>query len=380
MLKLALSSLSSLFIALAGILGIGLLITLHEFGHFIFCKVFGVKTPSFSIGLGPRLLSKKIGDTVFTLSAIPMGGYVEIAGSAEVGQGDQKEAFVNDASSFSSKPYWQKIIIMLGGIGFNLLFAYLVFVGLFCAGLPKTNLLTPFTTQPVIAAFAEETSPARDAGLAVGDRIVSLQGEALNNNMLTLLKTISTRPNETIILGIERAGNYLEIPVTIGAQTVNAKTFGLLGVQFVQDEPNTLSTWQSFLKGITLTNTWIKETVNAYLNLLRGRNLNEVAGPLSIFSESIKGAGQGLKIFLVLLAIISINLAILNLIPLPIFDGGQATIVTLEAILRRTIPYAIKEGIFMVSWVLIIALLIFTSVKDVARMVDWTAIKTFLHL
>ena len=119
-----LSLAQSLFFIIIGIMGIGFLIGFHEFGHFIFCKIFHIRTPSFSIGMGPRIFKKKIGETEFALSLLPLGGYVEIAGAAEVGQGEQKEAYSTDQNSFASKPYYQKMLVMAGGIVFNLMFAY----------------------------------------------------------------------------------------------------------------------------------------------------------------------------------------------------------------------------------------------------------------
>ena len=132
-----------LMLGITGIIGIAFLIFIHECGHFIMCKIFGVRTPSFSIGFGPKLLTKKIGDTEFSISAIPFGGYVEIAGNAEIGQGDQKEAFARDEGSFAVRPFYQKFCIMIGGILFNLLFAYLVLIFVFAAGLPKSEFLVP---------------------------------------------------------------------------------------------------------------------------------------------------------------------------------------------------------------------------------------------
>ena len=127
-----------LFFILLGILGMGFLIGFHELGHFLFAKLFKIRIPSFSLGFGPRLLTKKIGETEFCLSAIPFGGYVEIAGAAEVGQGDQKEAFATDEGSFAAKPFYQKLCVMLGGIVFNLAFAYFTMTLLFMTGIPKT--------------------------------------------------------------------------------------------------------------------------------------------------------------------------------------------------------------------------------------------------
>ncbi len=130
MLKL-IALLPKLFFLFEGIIGLGFIIAFHELGHFLFCKAFNIRVPSFSIGFGPKLFSKKIGGTEFSLSAIPLGGYVEIAGSAEVGQGEQKEAHANDEGSFARKPYYQKLLVMLGGIAFNILFAYVVLSLLF---------------------------------------------------------------------------------------------------------------------------------------------------------------------------------------------------------------------------------------------------------
>ena len=106
------------------IIGFGLLITVHEFGHFFFCKLFGIYTPSFSIGMGPKILEKKIGTTNFKISALPIGGYVEIAGLAETGQGEQQHAQQEGENSFKNKPYWQKALVICGGVIFNLFLAY----------------------------------------------------------------------------------------------------------------------------------------------------------------------------------------------------------------------------------------------------------------
>src|SRR5205814_3300033 len=173
--------LQNIIFILIGLLGMGFLIGFHEFGHFLFAKMFKIRTPSFSIGFGPKLVSKKIGDTEFSLSAIPLGGYVEIAGAAEIGQGEQKEALAVDEGSFATKPYYQKLCVMIGGILFNLAFAYITMILLFVTGIPKT----PLIQKPIIAAITQESS-AEKYGLAIGDRIVAINDEVINNNIQTL--------------------------------------------------------------------------------------------------------------------------------------------------------------------------------------------------
>jgi len=190
-----------LLISFVGIIGLSFLIGLHELGHFLFCKLFRVHTPSFSIGFGPHLISKKIGDTEFSLSAIPIGGYVEIAGIAEVGQGKQKEAHRYDKYSFATKPYYQKLLIMSGGIIFNVLFTYFVLCLLFALGLPKTEMLYPINAKSVIEMVAKG-SAAEKAGLQTGDRILKINQIDIqeNENVENLIKEIQAHPKQTVHL------------------------------------------------------------------------------------------------------------------------------------------------------------------------------------
>ena len=171
------------FLLLLGLIGINFLVGFHELGHFLFCKLFNIRTPTFSIGFGPIFASKKIGDTTFALSAIPLGGYVEIAGAAEVGQGEQKDAHARDKGSFAIKPYCQKLLVLFGGILFNFIFAYSALIFLFLVGLPKTEFLYPRNAKPIIHEIKED-SAAQRAGFAIGDRIISINGQNIGENGL----------------------------------------------------------------------------------------------------------------------------------------------------------------------------------------------------
>ena len=157
---------------LLAILGIGFLIVFHEFGHFLFAKLFNVLVPSFSIGFGPRIIEKKIGETTFAISAIPLGGYVEVAGNPEVGQGEQKEAHISGDRSFNSKPYWQKLLIMAAGILFNIFFAYAALTFLFTQGAPCIGSWCE--NKAALIGVVNPKSPAEKAGLPAGDKIVSV--------------------------------------------------------------------------------------------------------------------------------------------------------------------------------------------------------------
>jgi regulator of sigma E protease len=358
---------NSAFFIILGILGLGFLIGFHEFGHFLFCKIFRIKTPSFSIGMGPKIFSKKIGDTVFSLSAIPLGGYVEIAGLEEVAQGEQKESKRSDDLSFNQKPYYQKLLVLTGGIVFNLIFAYIAFIGLYMTGIPKVAFLFP-EEQPVIVK--KPSMEAELAGLQAGDKIKkliytdcdNLKTEEINNfpEFQTILQNLK---NKDVTLLVDRKNEQKDIKINVS----NEGTIGF--------EPDfsdiKIAPSQSFFKsiksGIHAANLTIVKTFSAFKSLFSGKNLKGLGGPLLIISETINSAKKGFKVFLVLLALISVNLAVLNLIPLPILDGGQILFTTIETVIRRQLSDKVKNAIQIACWILIVGLMLLLTVWDIRR-------------
>lgn len=359
--------LKSILLLIVGIFGIGFLIGFHELGHWAFCKLFGVSTPSFSIGMGPRIFEKKIGDTVFALSVIPLGGYVEIAGAEEIGQGDQKQATRKDKYSFTVKPYWQKMLILGGGILFNMIFAYLAFILVFALGAPKSPILYPMNATTKIQSFLQQ-SAAKKQGLKEGDTITALNNKPIGKELEQFIESIQKMPNKRVTLTITRNEKELRIPVTIGSLALNGVSKGSLGIIFDMRAIPRTGFIQAVKQGIEATNLCIKKTWVALKSIFQERNMQQVGGPLMVISQTIQGAGKGFKIFLMLLAFISVNLAVLNMLPVPIMDGGQALFYTIEAIVRRPLPTNIKLIIHYICWIGIMALVLFLSYKDILRM------------
>lgn len=354
----------NIFLILTGLIGINFLVGFHELGHFLFCKLFSIRTPTFSIGFGPFLSSKKIGDTTFALSAIPLGGYVEIAGLAEVGQGEQKESRARDKGSFAAKPYWQKLLVMLGGIIFNLIFAYAAFIFLFLKGLPKIEFLYPRNAKPIIHEI-KENSAAQKAGLIVGDHILAINGQIINDNGLTAYNAISALPGTQTSIIIERGGQEQEIPVTIDSKEAGDKKIGNLGVVFEITGTQSLGLWDAIKEGISLTNIYIRATALAFKQIFSKCDVSKMGGPVKIISETVKAAGHSFGFFIFFLAIMSINLAIFNLIPLPILDGGQIVFYTIEAIIGRPLSTKVREYIHIGSWLFVLGLIIYLSTQDI---------------
>jgi regulator of sigma E protease len=365
----------SLFSILLGILGIGFLIGFHELGHFLFAKLFKVRVPSFSLGFGPRLFTKKIGETDFCLSAIPFGGYVELAGAAEVGQGEQKDAFATDEGSFAIKPFYQKLFVMLGGILFNFIFAYFAMILLFMTGIPKT----PHISQPVISGIHQKSAAER-GGLHIGDRIISINEQPIGRNIQEIQKIIQPLAHKQATVVIERDGEQLTKTIIIGKNETEVEPIGVLGVEFDYLPTPAHSFKDALMLGITTCNKWIKDTVNGFLQLRK--NIGQVGGPVMIIAMTTKSSTQGWQLYLLLLALISINLAVLNLIPLPILDGGQILFYSIEALIGRPIPHKIREYIHIATAIMFIILFIYLTINDISRLASTyiAALRNFLNL
>lgn len=354
-------TLQPIFSILLGILGIGFLIGFHELGHFLFAKLFKIRVPSFSLGFGPRIVTKKIGETEFCLSAIPFGGYVELAGAAEVGQGEQKDAFATDEGSFAVKPFYQKVCVMLGGILFNFAFAYFAMILLFMTGIPKT----PHISQPVIAVVHQQ-SAAGNGGLHTGDRIISINEQPIGRNVQEIQKIIQPLALKKVTVVIERNGTQLTKTILISSKETEAGAVGVLGVEFDYLPTPPHSFKDAFALGVATCNKWIKETINGFLQLRR--HIDQVGGPIMIIAMTTKSSTQGWQLYFLLLALISINLAVLNLIPLPILDGGQILFYSIEALIGRPIPHKIREYIHIGTAILFMILFAYLTINDISRL------------
>lgn len=368
------SLLKTLSVGFIGIAGLGFLIGFHELGHFLFCKLFDIHTPSFSIGFGPSLFSKKIGQTVFSLSLIPLGGYVEIAGLAEIGQGEQAHAKQAGISSFNSKPYYQKLLVMLGGILFNLFFAYIAFIIVFFTGIPKTHLISANTPIPVILKISEG-SAAEKAGLLPYDKIVQIEAIKINESVEPIKTILAQSQGEPLSLVVERKNEHISLSLTPDKTIIQGKETWIMGATYDVETPIIKSFSDAFYRGINETHRWITQTIQGFCACKKLGAIKEMAGPVMILSMMMKAAAESFSLFTVLLAVISINLAILNLIPLPILDGGQLLFCTIEALIRRPLPEKARLLIHMSTWGLFLLLFAFLTYQDITRI--WIPIKTY---
>lgn len=349
-----------------GFLGISFLVGIHELGHFFCCKLFGVYTPSFSLGFGPRIYTKKIGDTEFSLSALPLGGYVEIAGMEEVGQGEQEHSKDRSHSSFANKPYYQKMIIILGGITVNMAFAWIALTLLFTLkGIPAHQAFASEIATNRIESIIPD-SPAAQAGLKEGQTIVSIDKKQFIKGS-GLVEYLRSKAGETVTIELQEADST-STPTEVQATINTDASKPPLGVKFALASSQPLSLAHASSMSTKTIYGWITSTFRSLTNMFTTRTTSGLGGPIAVIHSITKSADNGLTFFLVALCFISVGIACLNLVPLPIFDGGQALFYTIEAITGKSFNN-LRLWIHYISWVAVVGLILLLTWRDVLRII-----------
>jgi regulator of sigma E protease len=317
---------------------LGIVILIHEFGHFTMCKLFDINTPTFSIGFGPALLQKRIGGTTFQIALLPLGGYVSM-----------------NAHQLQEAPYWQKMIITLAGIFNNFLLALILLILLFYRNRIRF--------KPTIKKIVRD-SPATHAGLQVDDYITHIDGTSINNNADILLHTIQINPYKTIVFTIEREGKPYEIPIQIGTHMVAGKAVGYLGIILEKDFTQTSSLVNVIHQATNAT--WNMMRISFYLitTFFKPASRQTFTGPIGIVSLTSQSLQQGFNVMLFFVASISIELGVFNVLPIPLLDGGQAFYYTLEALLGHALTSHDLTIIYFIYLMLLVAFALYLNRKN----------------
>ncbi len=338
---------------------LGVLIFVHELGHFLVAKRAGVSVLKFSLGFGPRIAGFSRGGTEYLLSAIPLGGYVKMLGE------DPKEEVTDRERSFSAKPVGWRSLIILAGPGFNFLLAVVIFWVVFMIGVPT------LTTKvgDVMQGF-----PAHDAGLLRGDRIVAIDGRPLEK-WEELAAQIHKSPGRPVRLTVERAGQRFDL-VVAPKPTKQKNLFGeeqeigLLGIapaeEFLTERTNPITAF-----GIAVYKTYdlSRLILLTFVKLIQGVvPARTLGGPLLVAQMAGEQARLGVLNLLFFTALLSINLAILNLLPIPILDGGHLLFSLIEAVRGKPVSLKKREVAQQVGLVLLVALMIFAFYNDIFRL------------
>lgn len=421
---------------------LGVMVLVHEWGHFIVAKACGVRVDIFSIGFGPRLCGIKRGDTDYRISGIPLGGYVKMAGD------NPMEDRKGDPDEFLSKPRWQRVLIALAGPAMNIILSVALVSGIYMRGSKQPAYLD----RPMVLAGVLHDSPAQKAGLAPGDHITKVNGFSDPTWERAQLELMSTLPGHALSLVADRDGKQLSFSVTASASVEDvfgypedhlliasvvpgtpADRSGLKagdvvlkvngtplvnGAEFppivdrVHGQPMDLeiqrgdrtmhveiraeqanagsgvSRWQigvlrtgelverrlsfgpAIVESIGMNALMGRQIVYVVVELFRGNmSLKQLEGPLGIARESGRAAREGVVELLSLMAMIGVNLAILNLLPIPPLDGGHILLLFIEGTIRRDLSVRVKERFVTVSMVFLLLVFAIVMYNDVLRLI-----------
>ena len=347
------------------IIVLGVLIFVHEFGHFITAKLFKVKVLKFSLGFGNPIISRTHGETQYLLSALPLGGYVKMLGE----QPDEPVPEHERRRSFSHKPTWKRFLIVLAGPVFNLVFAWAAFVFLFSvSGIPHP---VPGTT---IGAVTPD-SPAAEAGIAPGDTIIELDGRPVDS-WEEVSRLVRDSGGRAIAVTIRRQDGEVRLRATPRPTEVKnifgevVETRYMLGIA-KKDEVEFLpaSPWQAITAGTAQTAAFIDLTVTSIVKIFqRVVPASEIGGPIMIAGMAGEQMEAGWQSLLSFMAVLSINLGIINLFPIPVLDGGHLALFGLEALRGKPLTMQAQVVLQQIGIALLASLMIFVFYNDIARL------------
>ncbi len=352
------------------LLVLGPLVTLHELGHYLVGRWFGVKADAFSVGFGKELagFTDRRG-TRWKLSALPLGGYVKFAGDMNPASQPSADWLAlpaeERAQTFQAQPLWQRALIVAAGPVTNFLVAIAILASFnFAYG----KLEVP----PVVQVLAEEGAAA-EAGMAIGDRILRVEGEKIED-FDDLRAHVAPHPGEQVTVEVDRDGETLAFAFTIPSITErdrfgNEFKVGQIGVGSGQGEIIAVGPGQAVVLAVRQTGDIVKLMVTGIWQIITGRrSVDELGGPIKIAKFSGEQLSLGWRQFVSFAALISINLAFINLLPIPALDGGHLAFYAAEAVRRKPASARSQEWAFRTGIAFVLALMLFVTINDIVSL------------
>lgn len=346
---------------LAIIFVFGSMVMIHELGHFMVAKWIGVKVIEFSFGFGPKIVGYQGKDTLYALRIIPLGGFVKLHGmDAEIDENGQAViAPLNDVMSFMNKPVWQRMAVIAAGPIMNFVLAIIFFVGVFaCLGIPTAG------TSNQIGSLVKG-KPAAISGIQPGDRILTVNREATSDwNRLT--EVIHSKPEQVLSLTIKKA-NGKQQTLSLKSEKDPQTGYGMIGIAPEVSYMHA-SILESTRLGLDQTLNFTKYIVVTLTQMITGKIPAEVGGPVMIAQVIQEGAQQGLANLLSLTGVLSIQLGLINLFPIPALDGSRLVFLLIEGLRGKPLNPERENMIHLVGFVLLMVLMIAVTYKDVVRL------------
>lgn len=358
---LSLDAMAGLAVA---IVVLGFLIIVHEFGHFLFAKRLGIGVLKFSVGFGPRIFGRVVNGTEYALSLIPLGGFVKMIGEDPGAEDPEFDPKV----SFSHQPLWKRLLVVAAGPVFNIVFAFFLFSVVFAL----YGIQIPAESARIGEILKD--APAARAGLKPEDVVSHVDGRPISK-WKELSAAIRGSDGREVELTVRRGGEVVSVRVT-PEHKPEKNLFGevvgeayLIGIA-PGSEWERVGPLRAVTEGADYTAFWMRATILSLVKFAQGKiGSDDIGGPIAIVQGAKKQAQKGLEDLLHFMAVISINLGVLNLLPIPVLDGGHLLFFALEAILRRPLELRHREIAQQIGLVLLVGLMAFAFYNDIARIV-----------
>ena len=344
---------------------LGILVFVHEFGHFIAAKMVGIRVEKFSLGFPPKIVGKKIGETEYCLSWIPLGGYVKLAGMMDESMDDDYAKNSVEPYEYRAKKWWQKVFVTSAGVIMNLLLAIVIFtIFTFKIGVPDIS------NDPIIGRITEGM-PAAEAGLQSGDEIESVNGYKIKK-WEDMSEIIHNLANQEMTLKYKRDNEMESLKLTPISQKIvidgSLSEVGLIGIS-PKVTYHSASFGEAISSGFKTTYFWFKLTISSLGMLIKGEeSVKNVGGLVMIGQLAGESAKSGLMSLFSLIAILSVNLAFINILPVPALDGGHIIIAIIEGIIGRELNIKVKIAIQQIGTFILLGLVILVMINDISRL------------
>ncbi len=351
------------------VFAVSVLILLHEWGHFFMAKRSGMKVEEFGLGFPPRVFGKQYGETLYSINLIPLGGFVKIFG--------EDNSLKDKAGSFSSKSFLSKLLVIFAGVGINFLIVWIILSIVLMSGVfyrvsgvdsaPPVNLYD----EGVYIEDVFESSAASSAGLAKGDRVLSVLTEYSSfypESAEDFLSIIGSLESQSVVIEYERDGVVLETGTII--EKTHSEKQGLLGAEVVYGGVASFSPGESLwvagkssFRGIGAISSSLYESARNLI--VRGEEPKGIVGPVGVVKLAGEAQGVGAIYYLQFLALLSLNLAVLNSVPFPPLDGGKALFLVIEKIKGSPINKKVESVINSVGLALLLSLIVVITIRDI---------------
>jgi len=351
------------------ILILGLLIFVHELGHFLLAKKLGMKVEEFGFGFPPRIFGIKKGETIYSLNWIPIGGFVKI-----LGEDNEKEG-KKDPKSFSSKPIWQRAVVLSFGVLMNFILAIIILSIGFSIGLPQ--ILDPdlvksnvnIQNKKIVIAYIAKGSPADELGLGIGDQVIAIDNSKFTS-VDNFIQTVRAKAGSKISLEIRRGDEFLAKKII--PRKYPPEDEGPMGVELAEVGTVSYPWYRAVVEGTRATWYTIEAIFMGLYNLVKTlvgptKVALQIAGPVGIAALTGRVVKEGWIYVLQFIALLSINLGIINILPFPALDGGRLVFLGVEKIRGRKVNPRIENWTNQIGMTLLIVLMIFITFRDVMR-------------